>query len=162
MGPLQVKRDCSQRLMLCLTNKNSLQDATLDASSSPGEGSSRDLLPVTLEVNKLIPQVTLEQVSFAGPRSSKRDVMAASSAHTTHDDLEPPWVAPLTMSGKRLTAGWPRENNYTRNVSMKVQCPSGLILSALGGPKIFHGGSANHLFRHEKSMLTWDDYLASE
>ena len=44
-----------------------------------------------------------------------------SSAHTTHDDLEPPWVAPLTVSGKRLTAGWRRENHFARNVSMQVQ-----------------------------------------
>jgi hypothetical protein len=44
-----------------------------------------------------------------------------STAHTTHDDLEPPWVAPLTVSGKRLNAGRRRENHYARNVPMKVQ-----------------------------------------
>ena len=53
MGPLQVKRSCSQRLMLCLTLNNSVEDATLDASSSPAEGSSRVLLPVMLNVNKV-------------------------------------------------------------------------------------------------------------
>ena len=40
--------------------------------------------------------------------------------------------------------------------------PSGLILTTLGAPKIFHGGGADQSFRHEKSMLTWDDYLALE
>ena len=44
-----------------------------------------------------------------------------SSAHTAHDDLEPPWVAPLTVSGKRLNAGRRRENHYARNVPMQVQ-----------------------------------------
>ena len=40
--------------------------------------------------------------------------------------------------------------------------PSGIISSALGGLKIFHGGTADQSFRHEKSMRTWDDYSASK
>ena len=31
-----------------------------------------------------------------------------------------------------------------------------------GGPRIYVVRGADHSLAHEKSMLTWDDYLASE